>query len=177
MSRYPATALLALVLGATGSFASGESPGAAAAAFYRVYATFHPSDGIPDAKARSLYDPVVSPALDKLLADADAAANHFGGAHKDSPPVMEGDLFTSNFEGATSFRVGACETRGQTARCKIDLAYDGGPKPIAWTDTVLLVASEGGWRVDDIAYGAPFATGNKGRLTDTLKRAISDSGA
>jgi hypothetical protein len=58
------------------------------------------------------------------------------------------------------------------------LGYRGGstedPKPVNWTDTICLVRTSAGWRVDDIAYGAPWAFGNKGRLTQTLESAIRD---
>jgi hypothetical protein len=42
-----------------------------------------------------------------------------------------------------------------------------------WTDTLLLVRTADGWKIDDIAYGGSWAFGNKGRLSDTLKQAIS----
>jgi len=169
--------LAVLALGSSPSFAGASSPEAAADAFYRVYSSFHPSDGIPDAKARALYEPVISSALDKMLVDAGAAEGRFESAHKDAPPLIEGDLFSSNFEGATTFKIASCQSQGSVAHCKMDLSYESGPKPMTWTDTLFLVAASDGWRVDDVIYGAPFAFGNKGRLTETLRRAIADSGA
>jgi hypothetical protein len=149
--------------------------------FYAAYATFHPSDGIPDAKGRAKYAPYISPRLEKLLADGDAAEDRFAKANKDSPPLIEGDLFTSNFEGATSYRVTACRGDANKATCSAALTYDdrsANPKdkPIAWIDTVYLTATPGGWRVDDIGYGATWAFGNKGKMSDTLKSAIADAG-
>jgi hypothetical protein len=49
-------------------------------------------------------------------------------------------------------------------------------KPVDWTDTVVLVKTPAGWRVDDIGYGGNWDFGNHGRLTDSLKSAIKDSG-
>jgi hypothetical protein len=149
--------------------------------FYRAYATFHPSDGIPDAKGRVKYEPFVSPRLDKLLADGNSAEASFAKANKDSPPLIEGDLFTSNFEGATSFTVGVCAVDGSAGHCAVALTYDDRgqkpkDKPIAWTDTVYLVATPSGWRVDDVGYGATWDFGNKGRLSDTVKGAIANAG-
>ena len=43
-----------------------------------------------------------------------------------------------------------------------------------WTDTVYLVLTANGWRVDDIGYGATWAFGNKGQLTETLRNAVHD---
>ena len=147
--------------------------------FYTVYGTFHPSDGIPDAKARAKLELFISPALDCLLIEGSAAEARFSKLTKNmSPPLVEGDLFTSNFEGATSWSTGPCETGVAAAQCKVAFGYRGGskedPKPINWTDTIYLVRTSAGWRVDDIAYGAPWAFGNKGRLTQTLQSAIRD---
>jgi hypothetical protein len=152
-----------------------------ATGFYEAYATFHPSDGIPDAKGRAKYEPFISPRLDQLLTDGNRAEIAFAKANKDSPPLIEGDLFTSNFEGATSYKVDVCSANGANGRCTVTLTYDdrgqnAKAKPLTWTDTVYLVATPGGWRVDDIGYGATWAFGNKGRLSDTVKGAIANAG-
>lgn len=171
--------IAALFVAATVSVGSaGDNPAAVASEFYGAYAKFHPSDGIPDAKARTMYEPFISPSLDKLLVDGDAAEAHFAKVTKNmSPPLIEGDLFTSNFEGATTLRVGTCTISGNAAHCAVNFSYSGGrkdEKPANWTDTVYLVRTKNGWRVDDIAYGATWAFGNKGRLKDVLASAIRD---
>jgi hypothetical protein len=156
--------------------AAGEEAAMSAAAngFYGVYKTFHPSDGVPSASDRAKYAPFLSPALEKLLAAADAAETRFAKANKDSPPLIEGDLFTSMFEGATSLQVAACSGDERSGQCTVRLEYaETGSKPIDWTDTVYLVNTQAGWRVDDIGYGASWAFGNKGRLSETLKQTIS----
>jgi hypothetical protein len=150
-------------------------------AFYGAYSSFHPSDGIPDARGRARYEPYISPGLDKLLMDGNRAEEAFAKANKDSPPLIEGDLFSSNFEGATSFRVGACSAAGSAGHCAVALTYDDRKqnpkdKPVIWTDTVYLVATPTGWRIDDIGYGATWEFGNKGRLADTIRSAITNAG-
>jgi len=158
------------------ALAAGDETGMAAAAngFYAVYQTFHPSDGVPSAADRARYAPFLSSALDKLLTDAGAAEARFAKANKDSPPLIEGDLFSSMFEGATSVQVTACSGDGRSGHCAVKLEYaETAGKPTDWTDTIYLVKTESGWRVDDIAYGASWAFGNKGRLTQTLKQTIS----
>jgi hypothetical protein len=145
--------------------------------FYGAYFTFHPSDGIPDAKGRAKYAPFLSPALETLLAQGNEAEQKFAKANKDSPPLVEGDLFTSNFEGATSFSIGACKGDAKAGHCTAALAYDDRKdnpkdKPLSWNDTVYLVATPFGWRVDDIGYGASWDFGNKGKLSETIQSAI-----
>jgi hypothetical protein len=59
----------------------------------------------------------------------------------------------------------------------VALGYRGGPedsKPVNWTDTIYLLHTPAGWKVDDIAYGGSWAFGNKGRLKETLQGAIRD---
>lgn len=151
----------------------------AAHGFYDVYMTLHPSDGIPDAATRAKFAPYVSPALDKLFVDGNQIESRYAAATKhQAPPLVEGDLFTPNFEGATAYRLGACETDKQGGHCAVTLTYDNRKdKPLSWTDTVYLVHTDAGWRVDDIAYGGSWDFGSKGRLTRTLNSAIEEGGA
>jgi hypothetical protein len=155
-----------------------QQANAAATGFYGAYSTFHPSDGIPDAKARAKLEPFISSALDKLLIDGEAAERHFASVTKNmSPALIEGDLFTANFEGATAYHVEPCNIEANAAHCTVALGYRGGPedsKLVNWTDTIYLVRADAGWRVDDIAYGGSAAFGNKGRLKETLQSAIRD---
>jgi hypothetical protein len=180
ISVLPGILLLALSIHA---IAGDDSAAMAKTAngFYAAYSTFHPSDGIPDAKGRAKYTPYISPALNRLLARGDAAETKFAAANKDSPPLIEGDLFTSNFEGATAVKIGACAGDGNSGRCSVTLTYDPGKtsnpkdKPFSWTDTAYLVNTPEGWRVDDIGYGGNWDFGNKGRMTETLKVVVRDA--
>ena len=176
--RYFGVGLAALVL-ASGAFAGEDTatPARAAEGFYGVYATFHPSDGIPGTADLAKYAPFISPALEKLLSDGETAEKHFANANKDLPPLIEGDLFTSMFEGASAHKLGACKEDASQASCAVALTYtDGKSAPVRWTDTVLLVKTASGWRVDDISYGANWDFANKGRLSATLRQVIADSG-
>ena len=176
--RFFALCLASVALAAAAGFAADtSSPDKVADAFYAVYSTFHPSDGIPDAAGRAKYAPFISAALDKLLAEGNAAEIRFNKANKDSPPLIEGDLFTSMFEGATSYKVGACKLSGAEASCAVGLVYDDKKDPpTRWTDTVTLTKTKAGWRVDDIFYGGAWEYANKGRLGATLRQVIADSG-
>ncbi len=176
LRRFFASSLVSAALAAAAGSAA-DSPAQAAEGFYAAYSTFHPSGGIPDASGRAKYAPFISPALDKLLAEGNAAEIKFSKAHKASPPLIGGDLFTSMFEGATSYKVGACKLDGAQASCSVDLVYDDKKdQPIRWTDTVTLVKIKADWRVDDIVYGGNWEYANKGLLSTTLRQAIADSG-
>ncbi|HEY4941032.1 MAG TPA: hypothetical protein VII56_06360 [Rhizomicrobium sp.] len=157
------------------AFAADDSAAMRATAngFYGVYQTFHPSDGVPDGQGRARYQPFVSPALDALLTQAGDAEERYAKANKDSPPLIEGDLFSSLFEGATGVIIGACSGDGHSGRCAANLTHaEPGAKPTSWTDAVELVNTQGGWRVNDVVYGGAWDFGNKGKLSDTLKQVI-----
>lgn len=171
--------MLTVTSASAGDDADLQSLARAAAEFYGVYMTLHPSDGIPDASERAKFEPFVSPSLDKLFAESRAAEDRYAKVtNHQSPPLVEGDPFTPNFEGATSYKIGACATDGKGGHCAVTLRYDDRKdKPISWTDTAHLVRTSAGWRVDDIVYGGNGDFGNKGRLTTTLEDAIANGNA
>lgn len=167
--------LFALLL-ASSPLVAQATPDAAASGFLSVYGSFHPSDGIPDMGARARLQPLLSPALNRLLAEAAAAQARFSAKIKDSPPLIEGDLFSSMFEGATQSKLETCTININEARCPVAFSRMGSNgKSVSWTDTLLLVKTSQGWRVDDIAYGGGFQDGNTGRLSDTLKTITSEA--
>jgi hypothetical protein len=157
-------------------FAAQAGPSATALGFLSIYGTFHPSDGIPDAQARARLEPYLSPALNKLLVAAGEAQARFSDRVKDSPPLIEGDLFTSMFEGATQWKLQTCAISGKEAHCPVDFIHAAAnARPTSWTDNLILVDTPQGWRLDDIAYGGRFQFGNTGRLSDTLKTVSSET--
>jgi hypothetical protein len=149
---------------------------AAANGFYAVYGALPRSGGLPDATARVRYTPLLSPRLNLLLGQAALAETRFEAKVKNAPPLIEGDLFTSLFEGATSVKLGACSGDAKAGRCTATLTHaDPKQKPVSWSDTLELVNTAAGWKVDDIAYNAGFQFGNTGTLSDTLRMAIAES--
>jgi hypothetical protein len=174
--------LLALPFRAAPALAAGD-PAAAVNAFYGAYTGQHAQgQGIPDATVRLRLQPFLSPRLNKQLADAAAAQARLSAKVKNAvPPVLEGDIFSSLFEGASAWKVGACQPDAKAARCSVALSYTPPPaagakaKPASWTDTVLLVDTPQGWKVDDVVYDAGFAFGNTGRLSEMLAMVIASN--
>ncbi|MGH6869935.1 MAG: hypothetical protein ACREHE_00380 [Rhizomicrobium sp.] len=173
-------ALIALFAPAALAVPPPDDAQAMAGAVTAFYTVHHGTDqdGIPDAKTRAKYAPYVSPKLLKELTDGDAAEDIYAKANKDSPPLVEGDLFSPNFEGVTSFKLGACDPEKGT--CALKGHYQTAhprpqDKPVDWTDTVYLVKTAQGWRVDDIAFGGTWDFGNHGRLSQVLKYAVGEA--
>ena len=159
-----------------------DDPAAAVNAFYAVYnGQRAQGGGIPDATGRLRYSPVLSSRLNKQLTDAAAAQARLTAKVKNAvPPMLEGDIFSSLFEGATAWKVGACQATSKTARCPVALTYSPAstpsakaPKPANWNDVVMLVNTAQGWKVDDVIYDAGFAFGNTGRLSDMLRMVVA----
>jgi hypothetical protein len=144
--------------------------------FYAVYLRVHPS-GVPAKAERTAFRAVVSPGLFDLLEKAAAAEGNYSRETKgEVPPLVEGDLFTSLFEGATSFSVLSCSTRQKGAACLVELTYadSAAEKPFAWKDRIMLVKGRQRWAVDDIEYMGDWQFMLKGRLREVLEQVIAE---
>ena len=157
--------------------AAGGAPDNTVEEFYAAYRALPAGGGIPDEDARATLTPFISPALSKLLSDADAAETAYAKAtNGESPPLIEGDPFSSLFEGATAYDVGKCEGDAKEQQCIVDLTHDDkSAKPTKWQDTADVVMTDKGWRVDDIEFGGTWDFANKGRLTELLKATIEEA--
>ena len=153
-----------------------STPGATAAAFYRIYLQVHPS-GAGDRTTRERFAPVLTSRLMGRLAQAQAAEADYAKKTKgEVPPLMEGDAFTSLFEGAGRFHIAGCQTARTRSRCRTDLVNASpGQKPTRWHDTLVLQLTSTGWKVDDVIYGGTWAFGPKGSLSHTLTAAVADA--
>lgn len=168
--RVFALAVLIASGGVSQAFADMATPASAARAFYDLYVR-EQLRGVPDEAARKKFAPLISSDLNKDLADAGAAeAAHFIATKNEEPPLFQGDIFSSLFEGAKTYKIGQCAIEGARAYCDIDLTYAeaAGDKPTTWTDKLALVKRAGGWKVDDIAFGATWDFGQHGHLRATL---------
>lgn len=172
--RILAALILCLLPGAALADAASDMA-VTANGFYATYGKLKRIGGIPDAAARAAYAPYLSPRLNKQLADAAAAEAAYTKKFKAVPPLFEGDLFTSMFEGATSWKVGPCTAAGNAGKCAVALTHADAKTPASWSDTLLLTATPSGWKVDDVLYGAGFDFGNSGRLSETVRLVLAQA--
>jgi hypothetical protein len=164
-----------LLFCATNAFAAGSDPEMTKVvnAFYDTYLAVKPS-GVPAGKEQRRFKPYLSASLATLLNEAARAEEKYHRATKgEIPPLVEGDLFTSLFEGATAFKVLSCEAA--TGSCLVELSYveTAGP-PTVWKDRVYLVRNRRGWLIDDIEYLGNWQFMHKGRLRDLLKEVVKE---
>ena len=171
-------ALLALALALLGAAPSPVPPESTVGAFYKAYWSLKISGGVPDGRARSALEPYLTASLATLLAEADKAEARYAKRTKNEvPPLIEGDLFTSLFEGASALDAVHCVGAAKTTLCRAELRYqDAGSKDVVrWTDEVTLRADSAGWRIDNIAYGGTWEFMHKGNLRALLQQVLHDA--
>ncbi|MCW5747960.1 MAG: DUF3828 domain-containing protein [Alphaproteobacteria bacterium] len=169
--------MTALVAGPLAAQPAEPGPAGGATAFYVTYLKL-PHGGVPDARQRAQLKPLVSPALHDLLAAADRAEERYATkTKKQVPPLVEGDLFTSLFEGATRFAVTSCTGAAARAVCQVDFGYKDsrGGAETTWHDRVHMVKGPAGWLVDDIEYAGSWPFARRGKLSDGLKAVVRDA--
>lgn len=91
--------------------------------------------------------------------------------HPDEKPlIFEGAIFSSLYEGYTSYQIQSVKVNGKTADALVRLEYDMASPKVSWVDTIHLIDSDKGWKVDNITFDS---IGNskdlKTRLTDFVK--------
>jgi hypothetical protein len=174
-SNAPIAALLLFACALTWSASAikpvdPDSPEATVKAFYDICIE-EKITGLPtDAQFEELR-PLISESLANLLADARMEQAEFSREYPDEkPPWVEGDLFSSLFEGPTRFTAGKAVIHGKHATVTVDFADDSaGDKPFEWKDDVLLVLNDDGdWLIDDIVYRGTWDFATKGKLSDAL---------
>ena len=173
-----ACGLLVLVLTPWAMAAAAADIERAARAFYKVYVKLGVR-GVPARAQQAQFAPVISTALASLLRDARRAEEaHRRRTKNQEPPLVEGDLFTSLFEGAHAYALAGCTPSAATAECAVTLTYvdPRDASKYTWTDRVLLVRARGRWVVNDIAFGGGWDFARQGRLTDTLRAVAADRG-
>lgn len=155
---------------------TASDPSTTAEVFYRTYVQIRTS-GVPDATQRARLRPFLTPALEAALAAAEQAErSHRAKTNGAVPPLVEGDMFASLFEGANAFKVQECSERPPGMQCHLQLSFtDPSTKQkVEWRDTLLLVRLGGNWRVNDIVYGGKFAFGQTGQLTELLQIVVKE---
>jgi len=129
--------------------------------FYQNYQAIRTAEGLtglPDPAQLQQLARWITPRLNSLLVAARREQLRCRRLFpQDIPPWVDGDIFSSNAEGFTSFRVGSSRLQGVTRAVAVRLTYTDGKNAVWWSDAVSLQKVDGTWRVDDIFYRASFA--------------------
>ncbi|HEX6098086.1 MAG TPA: peptidoglycan DD-metalloendopeptidase family protein [Thermoanaerobaculia bacterium] len=148
---------LAIVL-FSASLHAADAPQQIVERFYTAYIAAKPA-GLPDGEDLERLKPFLSDRLYASIVDALKYRDEMTKRHPDEkPPFVDGDHFTSVFEGPRSFKV--LRTEGENVRVRFTDAPD-----VTWEDVI--VVKDG--RIDDVIYGGAGEFNPSGRLSDRLK--------
>ena len=169
-ANWIAISLAAALLAAACAPKVDNSPQAAAQRFYDYYLEQHMNNGLPSIEQTRQLGTLLSRGLQDAIAGARREQGKFIGAHSDEkPPWVDGDLFSSLFEGATSYRIGKVDQKDGHADVVVTLTFDdrkGGTH--IWNDRLVLAQENSSWVVDDLEYGGNWPFANKGSLRRLL---------
>ena len=126
--------------------------------FYTAYIAAKPA-GLPEGATLARLKPFLTDRLYASIVDAlaysDAMAKRFP---DEKPPFVDGDHFTSVFEGPRAFEI--VRVDGDNVHVKFT-----GDENVTWEDVI--VVKDG--RIDDVIYGGAGEFNPPGRLSDRLQ--------
>lgn len=132
-------------------------------AFYKAYAN-KASSGLLSAEEIQTYTPFLSKKLRSLIESARLRQAEFIKHNpQEKPPFVEGDMFSSLFEGPTSFGVGKYYCNKKSCKVQINFVYEeADSEAFNWRDTAVLIKEQGEHRIDNVLYSGnwDFKTGN-----------------
>jgi hypothetical protein len=144
------------------------TPQGVVCAFYTRYLEIRPS-GLPTAEQQAALAPWLSTQLERRLDAARAVQATFRVQHPgEKPPLVDGCLFASLFEGPTAFTVGAVGNTGDVSRVSVQFRYGSDTQ---WTDVVVVTRERGTFVIDDIEFAGAGPFNPAGRLSESLERA------
>lgn len=147
---------------------STKDPETAARVFYTELRRLGVS-GLPDESAWAALKGFCSESLRTALDVAVKEQAEFMRKFPDEkPPWIEGDLFSSLFEGPRQYQVGKPRIQGEMAEVPVECAYTEGGETTKWTDMLILSKSGDSWLIDDVSYGGDWDFANSGTLKDAL---------
>ena len=126
-------------------------------------------NGAPTAAQMTALTPYLSDTLRALLtaarqrSEADAARDP-----NEKPAFVDGDLFSSLFEGPNVVEVVADSAQGEHQIATVRMTSNTANPPVVWTDRVVLTKERGRFVIDDVEYAGTWDFANKGRLRESL---------
>lgn len=131
-------------------------------------------DGLPDDAQMQALAPLLAPELREAFEAARAwqrgeIERMQREGSEDKPPFVEGDLFSSLFEGAQSARAVSAQPDQDRIVVTLDRSYGEGADRVQWQDRAVLKRVGDAYLLDDIEYGGDW-TFQAG--TSTLRKTL-----
>jgi hypothetical protein len=154
--------------GQTPACASADKPEGAVCAFYTRYLEVRPT-GLPTPEQQAALAPWLSDSLETRFDAARRVQAKFRSENPgEKPPLVDGCLFASLFEGPTAFTVAPATTSGGVTRVPVQFRYG---TEAAWQDVIVLTREGSGYVIDDIEFAGAGPFNPAGRLSEALDRA------
>jgi len=145
-----------------------EDPQSAARVFYAELRRLG-LRALPTVAEWEPFAPRATPALTEAIKRAQKEQADFMKKFPDEkPPWVDGDLFSSLFEGPQRFEIGDAKIIGDRAEVPVTCVHTYGGDTAKWTDIIILTKSEKGWLVDDLRYGGTWDFAAVGTLREAL---------
>ena len=113
--------------------------------------------------------PWLSERLERQLDAARAVQSAYRDAHPgEKPPLVDGFLFASLFEGPTDFVVGTAVAANGLSRVPVQFSYGA---EVTWQDTALVTQEGGRYVIDDVELAGAGPFNPAGRLSELLRHA------
>lgn len=126
--------------------------------------------GLPDESEMKAYRAFLCPDLAHMMDAARERQKAWIAANPpdEKPPLVDGDLFSSLFEGPDAVSAAGTSVDGEGARVSLSMRAGEGENAVRWKDDLLLARQDGSWCVADLEYRGDWAFANKGRLSEVL---------
>ncbi|MBU3677181.1 MAG: DUF3828 domain-containing protein [Chitinophagaceae bacterium] len=102
----------------------------------------------------------------------DAALTKAGPFPTDKPMLIEGDIFSSLYEGRTSAKVKSIRYKDNNALVVMDL--ENKPYNTKWSDTAVLTKEGNTWKIDNVLFGQNNNMGNTKAVLNNFLNACRD---
>lgn len=146
----------------------------------RFYATYleRPIGGLPSGPDLERVRPMLSARLARLIDEALAYQAEFIAGHPDEPaadgsspvvhkpPFIDGDHFSSLFEGPLGFEISSA-TPSRPGEWEVAVRFR--HETYGWEDRIVVVEEGGILVIDDVLYGGAGPFNPSGRLSDALQ--------
>ena len=127
------------------------------------------SSGLPQRGDMAAYDAFLCPELAQAVRAAQVRQEQSRAEHpQDKPPYVDGDLFSSLFEGAEGFEARDTAMEADQARVAVAMSHGEGEAAQRWKDTLVMRLDDGIWCLADVEYGGDWPFANQGRLSTLL---------
>lgn len=126
--------------------------------------------GLPDSNQLSELSPFFSAGIVAQFKRDQKKQDAFIKKHPgDKPPWVEGDLFSSLFEGPTGYEIGRSRILSGATHVDVKLSNDSAGDKTTWTDTAILKKIGGKWKITNILFKGDWQFKSGSSLLNVLR--------